>query len=242
MTGAVTRVLLHPIGLDAGCWQFLPSDVTEGALPYVAPWHGGRPRPAGGLDLPSMADDLAERIDGPLDLIGLSMGGVLAQCVALQHPSRVNSLLLACCGAGGGDPAPLLRRADDVAREGMAGIVDPTLRRWFSATALESPGHPAVGYARRRLLTDDAESFATGWRALAGCRTLGRLHRITVPTTVMHAVDDEASGLQDKWEMVHELPRGRLVMISGPHMVQMERPHLFAGAVRDHLDWVGQVP
>ena len=235
----VTTVLLHPIGLDRACWQFLPGERLAPAVRYDLLWHGARERPPDPLSLENLARDVVEAVPGDLDVVGLSFGGAVALTIGLRWPGRVRSLLLACSGAGGhGDV--LRKRADDVERRGMPGVLDETLRRWFTPAALADGGHPGVRYARDRLLSDSPEAFAAAWRALAEMDAFGDLPSLKAKTTVVHAADDVAGPVEAKAAMVERMPHGRLVVIPGPHMVQLENPAGFAQAVIEHLDWAAR--
>jgi pimeloyl-ACP methyl ester carboxylesterase len=232
-----TVVLLHPIGLDGACWQFLTGERLAAAVRYDMLWHGGRRQPPATLSLDSLARDVIEAVPGDLDVVGLSLGGAVALTIGLLWPERVRSLLLACSGAGGHREI-LRKRADDVERLGMSGILDETLQRWFTPAALGSGGHPGVRYARERLLSDSPESFAASWRALAEMDTFGQLPSLKARTTVVHAEDDAAGPIAAKAAMAEMMADARLVVIPGPHMVQLENPDVFGQAVAEHLDWV----
>ena len=148
-------------------------------------------------------------------------------------------MLLACSGADGhGDI--LRKRADDAERRGMSGVLDATLQRWFTPSALAAGGHPGVRYARDRLLGDSPEAFAAAWRALAAMDAFEDLPSVKARTTVVHAADDVAGPVEAKAAMVEQMPHARLVVIPGPHMVQLENPAGFEQAVIEHLDWVGR--
>ena len=58
----------------------------------------------------SLADEVADAYDPPLHLIGVSMGGMVALNVAVRHPDRVGSVLVACTGAAV-DPDVMRERA-----------------------------------------------------------------------------------------------------------------------------------
>jgi 3-oxoadipate enol-lactonase len=236
---AVTTVLLHPIGLDRACWQFLTAERLAPAVRYDLLWHGERKQPPDALSLESLARDVVEAVPGDLDLVGLSFGGAVALTIGLRWPQRVRSLLLACSGAGGhGDI--LRKRADDAERRGMSGVLDATLQRWFTPSALAAGGHPGVRYARDRLLGDSPEAFAAAWRALAAMDAFEDLPSVKARTTVVHAADDVAGPVEAKAAMVEQMPHARLVVIPGPHMVQLENPAGFEQAVIEHLDWAGK--
>jgi len=235
----MTVVLLHPIGLDAACWQFLTEPRLAGAVRYDMLWHGARRRPAEPLSLETLADDVVTAVPGSLDVVGLSFGGAVALTIGLRWPGRVRSVLLACSGAGG-DRDVLRARAGDVDRLGMAGILEVTLKRWFTPGALGDDRHPGVRYARERLLSDAPEAFAASWRALAEQDASAGLASLRVPVTVLHAESDVTGPVAAKEAMVARIPRARLVTIPGPHMVQLEDPVAFEQAVVAHLEWVSE--
>jgi pimeloyl-ACP methyl ester carboxylesterase len=235
----VTVVFLHPIGLDRASWQFLTAERLSAAVRYDMLWHGERDRPSAALTLESFGHDVVESVRGDLDVVGLSFGGAVALTIGLRWPERVRSLLLACSGAGGHREI-LRKRAEDVERLGMSGVLDVTLRRWFTPAALGSDGHPGVRYARERLLSDSPEAFAASWRALAELDAFDELPSLKVRTTVVHASGDAAGPVGAKTAMVEQMPYARLVVIPGPHMVQLENPDSFGRAVVEHLDWVSE--
>jgi len=237
----MTIVFLHPIGLDGESWERVGSAMDPDAVRYTLQWHGDRPPPPDPLSMASFADDVAANVAGPFDVVGLSMGGAVAMELAVRHPERVRSLLVACITAGGDGGDALRERADAVDADGMAGVLESTLERWFTPAALADPHHPGVGYARQRLLADHADSFAASWRALAGNDVVHRLDRIRVPTTVVHAVEDASGPLASRQAIADGIPGARLVTVPGPHMVQLETPDAFDAAVVDHLEWARRI-
>ena len=183
----------------------------------------------------SLADEVASISDEPLDLVGISMGGMVAEHVAIQHPHRVRSLLVACTGAFV-NPAVMQERAEAAERRGMEGVVDETLERWFTAAALEAqPPHSGVELARRTLLALDRHAFADGWRAIAGHDARGRLALISAPVTCVAASDDPVGTPERVKEMADGIRGSSMVVIPGPHMIHLERPAEFGAVVADHL-------
>ncbi len=218
----MTLVLLHPVGLDRDTWQYLDADVVEGAVRYDLLWHGDRPKPEGALTLAAMADDVVASVPGPLDVLGLSMGGAVVQQIALRHPGRVRSAVIACSSPGGTGGTVQEERARAIEEGGIESILDVTLERWFSDDFLTDPDRPAIRYTRERLLADDPAAFAASWRALAANDTLAQLPTLKMPVTVIHAEGDKAARTEVQEAMAAALPVGRLDVIPGPHMVQME--------------------
>jgi 3-oxoadipate enol-lactonase len=233
--GRMSTLFLHPMGLDGGCWQLAR---LEGVMPDL-PGHGRRPMPPA-LTLEAAADEVLGTVPGRFDVVGVSLGGTLAIRMALRHPERVRSLLVACTSVlDAPERSKRLRERGAAAeRGGMAGVLDTTLERWFTPAALADPQHPGVAYARRRLLADDPQAFAAWWRAMAAHTVREEMGGVRCPVTVLSGRQDTAAATAHMLELFDALAcRRRMEIIPGPHMLHLETPGDFAGAVERHLAW-----
>jgi len=231
----MTLVLLTPVGLDAGAWDAV--DLPAGAIRHEWPGCGRRPRAEQQPDMAMLADEVASTYDGPLDLAGCSMGGMVGQHVAIRHPDRVRSLLMACTGASA-DPAVMRERAAAAERGGMVSVLPTTLERWFTPAALaQRPEHPGVAYARATLLGLDPASFADGWRAIATHDARPRLGEVRARTTCVAGDADAAASVARVREVADGIPGARMEVVAGPHMLPLEQPGVFAAVLRAHLAW-----
>lgn len=228
-------VLLHAIGLDRGQWPGLAGD-QPGVLALDLPGHGDCP--AGPvITLAGVADTVAAAMPPGSDVVGLSLGGMVAQHLALRHPGQVRSLVLVCTRPYA-DPAEMNRRAAATEQAGMPGVLDGTLRRWFTADALASPDHPGVRYASRRLLADDPAVIAAYWRAMAGHDLRADLRRMAQPVTIVVGRQDVTSSAESAAEFHRLIPGSQLVTCEGPHLLALERPAELARVIRDHQRWM----
>lgn len=225
----MTLVLLHPIGLDSACWAWTD---LENAVALDLPGHGRLPLPLA-ANLAAFADTVVAQATGALDLVGVSLGGVVAQHVACRHPERVRSLLLACTSAAT-NRQTMLSRADEVERDGLASVVERTLARWFTRAALTDDAF-GVRYARDRLLAIDPANFAACWRILAEHDLRRELMALRVPVTVVAGHDDASTPLARVRELASLPPKAQFEILPGPHQIQLEEPHVFAAAVQRHL-------
>jgi pimeloyl-ACP methyl ester carboxylesterase len=234
----VTLVLLPAIGLDSRCWDWTPIGEIAGAVKVEYPGFGSRPAVSRDYSLADLADEVAATVDGDLDVVGVSMGGMVAQHLALRHPDRVRSLLLACT-TGAVNPQPVMERAHLAESGRMDELADATLHLWFTDRFLStSPERSELAYAKHALRTADPPSFARGWRAVAGHRVLDRLEEIRVPVTCV-AGERDVSTPPEVLETLHSRIAGsRFVICPGPHLLPLEAPGAFDEAVRDHLDRV----
>ncbi len=161
-------------------------------------------------DVVAVLDDLGvERAD----VYGTSMGGRVAQWVAVDHPHRIRRLVLGCTSPGGRHG---VERGDDV-RRSLAHPDQAARRRallelmyspaWLAAhpgpyTVLGDPGMPP--HARRRHLVASGEHDT--WDVLPG---------ISAPTLVVHGADDRLNPAVNAGLLAERIPGARLHMIPG---------------------------
>ena len=232
----MTVLLLSPVGLDGRCWDGVDLDGRK-VVRHDFPGFGGRARDQDGVTAAAWADDIAGAVEGKLDVVGVSLGGMVAQHFALQYPEHVNSLFLACTGVRG-RPGAAETNINAAEKLGMPGLVGPTLGRWFTAKALgQQPVSPAVDYARRTLLALDPAAYADGWRVIATHDLTGKLGALTCPVTCAAADEDVAAPRTRVQELARSIPGARFTVIDGPHMAHLEQPAAFSRALSDHLNW-----
>jgi pimeloyl-ACP methyl ester carboxylesterase len=226
-------LFLHPIGLDRHVW----SDVlVPGSTALDFPGHG-MTRATGPVSMAGLADWVLGHISRPATLVGMSLGGMVAQQVAVRAPDAVASLVIACSSAAS-NPRMMRERAAMTRGNGMAGILETTLDRWFTPQARSTPGHPGVEYARQRLLADDPEIVAQYWEAMAGHDVTAQLSSVNVPVTFIAGAVDKASSLEVLQAMAEAVPGAELQVVDGPHILTLERPREFSAVFARHLNRV----
>ena len=235
-------VLLHPIGLDLTCWD----DVVAALAPRYRVLrvdlrgHGSSSPAAPGATLADYAEDvhalLAHLKHTPTAVVGLSFGGMITQALALAHPEDVSALAICGCPCTLPDAGRQMMndRAASAERDGMAPAIETTLERWFTKPFLEKGGGEG---ARKRLLADDPNEWARGWRAIAQLDTAPRLGEIKVPVLCIAGESDPASAPAALGEIAKRIEGAQLAVLPGaPHMMQIEQPKEFAATVGAFLD------
>jgi 3-oxoadipate enol-lactonase len=151
---------------------------------YDTRGHGGTSVPPGEYTLDQLADDAVGLIRalglGKVHFVGLSMGGMIGQTVALRNPEVLRSLVLCDTSSGYPDEARAMW-ADRIAaarRNGMAGMVDATIERWFSPGCIER--EPAM-IGRVALLALLILAFAAATRSRSTRRASNRISTGSVP-------------------------------------------------------------
>jgi 2-succinyl-6-hydroxy-2,4-cyclohexadiene-1-carboxylate synthase len=255
--GARPFVLVHGFTGSRDDWrEMLPRLAARGRT--LAPdlrGHGGSENP--GRDSAYGFERLAEDVMGFLDavgaprcdLLGHSMGGMVALRVALEQPARVASLVLMDTAAApiSRDARRVFEASAKIAREqGMealfevarkAGERDPN-RPEAARRCMERMG-PAVYWARIRakMTAMDPAAFCTLGPLLTDHPPLtGRLGEIRCPTTVIVGAEDAPFRAPSE-ALAEGIPGARLAVIEGAaHSPQLESAEAWLAAVLRHLD------
>ncbi|MFC9897739.1 alpha/beta fold hydrolase [Nocardia sp. NPDC127579] len=234
-------LLLHPIGLDGSWWSTYIELFSERfrVIAVDLPGHGASSPVRGPITLDGMARDVAAVLEaekaGPAHVVGVSMGGMVAQHLALRQPRKVASMILcATAGSFADDVRPLLRERGMAARAGMAAVIEPTLERWFPPRARAA----AVGQdCARTLAAADPGSWAACWAAIAELATLDRLGALDIPALVITGSADITTAPTAAEALARALPDARLVIVPGAwHMGVFEDPKRFVAAFADFLE------
>lgn len=230
-------VVLHPAGLDANFMSALAdaAAATHRVIAVDLRGHGRSPDALEGITLEDHAADvqaaIAAHCTGPAMVVGLSLGGMVAQLLALHHPQAVRALALCGCTGGFGEQVrPLLRERGLAAqRGGMAAVAAPTLERWFTPEFMDDQAIVAV---RERLLRDKVSNWSATWNAIADFDALPRLGEIRVPTLVVAGGRDAATPLAASEALAGAIPGARLqVVADAPHMMQIQCSEAFNHAI-----------
>ena len=251
---APTVLLLHSLGTDSRLWHGvaarLGTRVRCAALDLAG--HGLSSPPD---ELPGPPEESADARAGGLrgyardalatldalgaeraSIVGLSIGGLVAQRLALDAPERVAALVLACTAARIGDPVRYAARIDAVRAGGIEAIADAQLERWFSAGFVaRSPS--AVAGVRRMLVGQDVAGYLAGCAALAGADLTDELGGIGAPTLCLAGAEDRSTPPAALAALAERIPGAAFETLRGAgHLPCLERPAAFAASATAFLD------
>jgi 3-oxoadipate enol-lactonase len=156
--------------------------------------------PEAGYTMADLADDQAAALDAlgidePVDVFGISMGGMIALNLALQHPEKVRTLALGCTTAGGALMTyPSQEDIQNLFAAQQSGNIETALRAGYEVNFSERLWSDEAAYARFKELTERAPvpvQVILGQAQAIGSHDVGaRLSEITVPTAVLHGTVD----------------------------------------------------
>jgi 3-oxoadipate enol-lactonase len=206
--------------------------------------HGRSDKPPG----PYSVDQFAEDVRGLLDHLGieravvggLSMGGGVAQTLALRHPRRVRALILVSTSS---TFTPFVRqrflsRAEIAEREGMAPLIDGMLAIWFTPERLRAPT-PEIEHIRAMTLANDPLAFAAASRANAARDWTARLSEIHCPTLFVGGLEDPADPAAAAAVYQARLPEVETHLLPGvSHLLNVEAAGTLNALLLSFLDRV----
>ena len=226
-------ILIHPIGMDTKCWDFLSIDEYE-AFDLIG--HGARvSEGAGQLTMEKLADDLLSQFSGRRDLVGIAFGGAVAQHLAIRHPERVSSLLLINTTSRASYEV-MAKRAKEAIDQGLSGILEETFDRWFSQEALKNTSHEGINYARNRFLNNDVKTYSACWSAMANHNAHDSLNKLTMPVTIVGSTGDKSATIDKVKILRDQFQNKTYVEIDGPHMNHLENPERISQVIENHLN------
>ena len=239
--GARTLVLIH--GFLGGVAYWVPTqtglrhffDVIAIDLPGFA---GSAHIPA-----PDSIQGLAATVISFLDKLGVdqfsalgfSMGGMVAQQLALDHARRVEALVLYGTSASGSLPNRFESWDASIARveaQGVEATADKTVATWF----LEGDKHPYHAACREACRGAAKNSCINLMRAMQRWSVVERLSEISAPTLVVVGDKDRSTKPSESIEIWERIPGSALCVLPAcSHGAHMEKPELFNRVVADFL-------
>jgi 3-oxoadipate enol-lactonase len=245
-TGNRTICFAHALAADSGMWaEQVPALLARGfrVLTIDMRGHGGSDSVAGDYTLKELAGDVAGVLAAmefeKVDFVGLSIGGMIGEALAIHFKERVASLFL--CES---PPASLKnareiwtpRMASALAAKSLEPIADATMARWLTE---EFRARNPVRW--RQIRETVASTSVAGYcgciAALSNFDFTCDLPKLAVPALVLCGEDDKASSLEENRKLAELIPGGRFVAFAGArHLPNVEAPKRFNRILLEWLD------
>ncbi len=211
-------------------------------LRYDLRGHGGTPASEGDYTIDLLVQDLRTLLDSlqvkQTHLVGLGLGGAIAQAFAISHPDRVLKLVPCCCRARMvPDFAAMWHKLREAVRQnGLESIVEPTVQRWFSEEF--KAAHPEVlDSVRKMIRRTTLEGYLGVTAAFLGLDVEGRLGEIRAPTLYVSGAEDKLGGPPVLMSgLAGKVPDARHVSVpNAAHIANIQNPAEFNRVLGDFL-------
>ncbi|MDR3100443.1 MAG: alpha/beta fold hydrolase [Paraburkholderia sp.] len=260
-SGGPVLTFIHQLGGDLTVWDTLAGHFRHrySVLRYDVRGHGASAVSREAFGFRELAADLAALLDAQgiekTHLVGMSMGGMIAQQFALDHAtsdttshahaqsgttasanSRARSLTL-CDTASRTAPeacAAWNERAALVRREGLAALADTTMARWLTA-GFRLTHRDTAAQICDVLLRTPAEGYARACEALRDFDVHEQLARLRVPTLAVAGRHDSGTPPALTEAMAQAIPGARFELLDAAHLAPVEECHSFAALLETFL-------
>ena len=242
-SGAPVVMMSHSLGSSLTMWEPQLSSLEPifQVLRYDTRGHGGTGAPAGPYTIELLGQDAVGLLDAlripKVHWVGLSLGGMIGQCLALDHPDRLLSAVL--CDTSSVVPPeaqPLWQERINIVREkGLQPLLEPTLERWFTPSFL-GRNPETLTRIRREFLATPHEGFIGCIEAIRKINYLDRLHEFKIPVQIIVGEDDPGMPVATAKVVQSRIRDSKLAVIrSARHLSNLEQPEAFNSALLEFL-------
>lgn len=239
-------VLIHGLGLNRDCWQWMTPALTGRyrVLRYDLLGHGDSAPPPARPDLRLFSRQLAGLLDhcgiARAVIVGFSLGGMIARRFAQDAPERTRALVILHSPHRRDDAAQaaILARVEQARHDGPQATVEAALDRWFTAPFRQA--HPALmDRVRAWVMANDRAVYHRIYRVLAEGidEIVAPRPPISCPALVLTGAQDHGNGPGMTAAIAAEIPGAQAVVLPGlRHMALAEDPDAVNGHVIRFLD------
>ncbi len=228
-------VLSHSLACSQVMWwpqiELLESHFR--VLRFDTRGHGQSQAPEGPYTLEQLVDDAIGLLDAlKLDRVywvGLSMGGMIGQGLALRDQSRLNTLVLADTAAViPAEAQPVWQeRIDAAITGGMQAVAESTLERWFTPDYLQQ-NRPGIDRIRQQILATPLAGYVGCSEAIRRLNYLDQLDAVETKTLIMVGADDPGTPVAASEAMHAQIKGSKLVVIpQAAHLSNIEQADTF---------------
>ncbi len=232
-------VFANSLGSDLRLWDAVLPMLPEGHrfIRYDKRGHGLSDL-GGPAVLADYAADVVTLIEaqarGPVILVGLSIGGLIAQAVAATRPDLTRALVLSNTAAKLGTAESWQERINAVENGGLDAIADGVLERWFTARFRATP---ALNLWRNMLIRTPVSGYTDACAALAQADQTEVTRTLRLPTLVIAGAEDGASPPDLVRATADLIPGAAFHLISGAgHLPCVETPSAYADILGPFLE------
>ncbi|SIR13603.1 3-oxoadipate enol-lactonase [Bosea sp. TND4EK4] len=234
-------VLVNSLGTDCRIWDDVAARLagSHRVICYDKRGHGLSDVPPGPYRIADFTRDLISLADAiglrRFSLVGLSIGGLIGQDLAIRHPDRLAALVLADTAPKVGTVESWTARIGAVRKNGMTAIADAVMERWFTPAFHSLKPDELAGW-RNLLLRQPAEGYVATCEALRDADLTGDLVGIAAPTLVVCGDGDQSTPPDLVRAMASRIPGARFELVAGcGHIPPVEQPEQLAELIAQHL-------
>ena len=235
----------NSLGTTLELWDPILPYLTEGLrlVRYDMRGHGRSDVPEGAYTMGQLVSD-AEAVCDALELkdvmfVGLSVGGMVAQGLAVKRPELVRAIVLSNTAAKIGNPQLWADRIRFVGSNGMEAASDSVMQRWFGK---DFYGTPEMEPWQEMLITTPPTGYTGVCAAISGTDFYTPTSGLRIPCLGIAGTEDGATPPDLVRETVDLIPGSQFALMRrAGHLPCVEQPEEYAGLLNDFLKATGHL-
>lgn len=238
-------VFSNALGTDLRLWDGVIAQLPQSLrlIRYDTRGHGLSDCPPGPYSMGALIRDAERLCDGlgvkDCVFVGLSLGGLVAQGLAVKRMDLVRATVLSNTAAKIGTRAMWEDRIATVRAEGIAALGEATMARWFSRRFRETP---ALSAWRNMMIRQPQEGYCGCASAIAGTDFITPTSGLRLPTLVIAGSEDGSTPPDLVRETAELIPGAQFELIRGAgHLPCVEAPKAYAGLLAEFLASIGHL-
>ncbi|KZX93791.1 MULTISPECIES: 3-oxoadipate enol-lactonase [unclassified Sulfitobacter] len=238
-------VFANSLGTDMRLWDPVLPHLPEGLriIRYDKRGHGLSSCPPAPYAMGALITDV-ERLLDHLNVrecvfVGLSIGGMIAQGLAVKRLDIVRALVLSNTGSKIGTRAIWAERIDTVLRDGIETLADAVMERWFSKEFRDTP---ELELWRNMLVRQEPQGYAGCSAAISHTDFMTPTSGLRLPALGIAGTEDGSTPPDLVRETVELIPASKFALIrKAGHLPCVEQPEEYGRILTDFLKGVGHV-
>ena len=235
-------VLHHPLATNMSFWDEATAALSPKyrVLRFDARGHGQTDATKAPYSLSGLAHDVVALMDHAAirraQFVGLSMGGMVAQYLALDHAARFSSITI--CASSSKVAADMRHLWKDrvvaARKHGMKAQVEPALGRWLASASRTKP--ELIARCTKMILSTPVEGYAGWCGAIEQLDMTDKLSGIKLPVRILVGAEDVGTPPAASETIQRHIPGSELSILPGvAHMLAIENPTSFHAALLPFL-------
>ncbi|WP_341366827.1 3-oxoadipate enol-lactonase [Yoonia sp. BS5-3] len=238
-------VFANSLGTNLHMWDpilpFLPKGLR--IIRYDKRGHGRSDVPNGPYTMGQLVGDAEAVCDAAqvkdAMFVGLSVGGMIAQGLAVKRPDLIRSLVLSNTAAKIGTPPLWQDRVDTITAKGLPALSDMIMRRWFSR---DFYGSAAMSNWQTMLEATPQEGYIGVCHAIAGTDFFTPTSGLRVPTLGIAGAEDGATPPDLVRETIDLIPGSKFTLMRrAGHLPCVEAPEIYANHIYNFIEATGHL-
>jgi len=238
-------VFANSLGTDLRLWDAMLPHLPDGLriIRYDKRGHGLSSQPPAPYSMGALVRDAEALLDHlkvrDCVFVGLSIGGLIAQGLAVKRMDQVRGLVLSNTAAKIGTPSIWKDRMDAIRKDGIEALADATMERWFSRAFRATPDHLLW---RNMMVRQPVDGYLGCCAAISGTDFYTPTSGLRLPTLGIAGSEDGSTPPDLVRETVDLIPGARFeLMRRAGHLPCVEQPTEYAALLQGFLTDIGHI-